>query len=129
MTAGASTDELNDSLLIWHNWPAPESQLIEEIVDRFQETHPNVEITTEYVPTHQFDSRFIDRAHSGLDPDLIIGIEPHLLYTLSEQNLLRDLSEADLKTDKLLPKSAESLMFDGALVIRRAPVIFTITVE
>ena len=116
MTVGGSTDELNDSLLIWHNWPAPESQLIEEIIDRFQETHPNVEITTEYVPNHQFDERFVDRANSGLDPDLIIGIEPSLLYTLSEQNLLRDLSQADLKTEDLLPKSTESLMLNGVQV-------------
>ncbi|MEM9775928.1 MAG: extracellular solute-binding protein [Chloroflexota bacterium] len=116
ITVGNATEELNDSLLIWHNWPAPESQLIDEIIGRFQETHPRVEITTEYVPSHQFAQRFIDRASSGLDPDVIIGIEPFLLYELAERELLRDLGEMDLRTENLLPKSMEALNIDGAQV-------------
>lgn len=107
------SEELDQSLLIWHNWPLPEAQLLTEIIDRFEETHPRVRITAEYVPPQRFNEQYIDRASSGLEPDLIIGLEPYLLYELTERELLLDVSDLPIQTDGLLPGTVESLERPG----------------
>ncbi|MFK7801021.1 MAG: extracellular solute-binding protein [Anaerolineae bacterium] len=104
-----TSEELDQSLLIWHNWPLPESQLLTEVIDRFEEINPRVHITTEYVSPQSFNEQYVDRASSGLEPDLIIGLEPYLLYELTERALLLDVSELPLQTDGLLPGTIESL--------------------
>ena len=112
MAYGQPVEELDDALLIWHNWPPPESDILDEIIGRFLETHPQVEVTVESIPSDQFVDRYLDRAKSGLEPDLIVGLESFLLYELSKENLLLPLDEMEIKTDGLMPEAVDALVSD-----------------
>ncbi len=102
-------------LIVWHNWPAPESDLITKVIEHFNATHPEVIVVDEYVPSIELDERFIREASSGLGPDLLIGSELFLLHQLIEQGLLDDLSQYNIDTHNLLPEAVDALRLDGAL--------------
>ena len=102
------------TLLVWHNWPYPESQLIDEIIDRFVETRPDVRIISEYVPSEEITERFITQANLGFAPDLLIGEETFLLNELVKRGLLRDLANINIDTHELMPETVDALTIGDA---------------
>lgn len=106
---------LQGNLLVWHNWPNPESTLITELVERFESAHPGVTVVVEYVSSRDLDQRYMTSVSSGLGPDVIIGPELFLIRDLVDADLLLDLSTKDLHTDNLLSQAVDALWLDDTL--------------
>jgi len=103
--------DLNGRILLWHAWPEGESKVLEAIVARFQEAHPDV-----LIKTRGFDSEremlrtFTVAAKSGLGPDVLIASNDSL-HRLINEDLIVDIS-AELSEDewaRYIPKTVEAL--------------------
>ncbi|MEM7130077.1 MAG: extracellular solute-binding protein [Chloroflexota bacterium] len=107
--------ELNGALLVWHNWPEPESQLIEHFLDEFMKIHPRVNIASEFVSGEELNELYAQQMASGLGPDLLIGPELSIVYDLVRQDLLLDLSTTDFATTTLQLQAIKALTLDDHL--------------
>ena len=110
-----AANDLRGALLVWHNWPEPESQIIQQLLTDFMRIHPRVTIVNEYVPSAELDERFIAQMAAGLGPDLIIGAELPIINELVAQDLLLDLSTTSVITDMLLTQAVQALTVDDQL--------------
>ena len=107
LTSSACSDPLalidsrpEGAMLVWHNWPQPESDTLDDLLDRFRSVHPKVRLVSEYVSDDEFVARFLRQSASGLGPDVIIGVD-NVFPMLVEEGLLRELGRYDIETNHL----------------------------
>ena len=57
LTSSACSDPLalidsrpEGAMLVWHNWPQPESDTLDDLLDRFRSVHPNMFLMTNLSP-------------------------------------------------------------------------------
>ena len=65
--------ELNGRITIWHSWRAADAAVLQDVLARFGEIHPNVQITTVALPEDQILDEYIDAGNDGFGPGLLIG--------------------------------------------------------
>ncbi len=110
-----SVEAPKETLLVWHDWPEPQGDLVRQLVNEFMAIHANLTVVVEYVLGRHFRERFLAQANSGLSPDLVIGPELYILTDLVNSGFLQDLTQVDLNTDNLFPHTLEALKVDGRL--------------
>lgn len=115
LRADVESGKLSGTILVWHSWPEPESELIEQLLIEFMAVHPETTIVTEYIPKELLEEEFVEHFAAGLGPDLLIGAELWLLNDLAGQDLLVDLSAYDQTYDELLNHSIDALRIEDAL--------------
>ncbi len=101
-------------LVIWHDWPEPESGVLQEILHSYEVLYPEVRLVTNYVPSDQIAARFAEDVATGLGPDLLIGLETHELYDFVEAEQLLELTAYALASDHFQPQILDALRHDKA---------------
>jgi ABC-type glycerol-3-phosphate transport system substrate-binding protein len=84
--------QLEGYLLLWHDWTGQESALLDNLLDRFQQLHPNVTVISLTVPPDQLVQTFSERVAAGLGPDLLL-VDAGLVYDLAQAGLLKDFGQ------------------------------------
>ena len=106
------SDDLDGAIIVWHTWPEPESLIIEDELNRFDEVHPNVTVVTEYVPLEDLQKEFEDTVTAGLGPDLLIGVTTRQLSQFVDQNLLADMT-GTVDINELSAQAVNALRFNS----------------
>ena len=72
---GTSNGGLNGRVTLWHSWSAEEALILEEVLEQFQEIHPDVQIITTAFPYNQILTEFMVAGEEGLGPTLLLGTD------------------------------------------------------
>jgi ABC-type glycerol-3-phosphate transport system substrate-binding protein len=103
------------TILVWHDWPEPQSAALEELLRGFEEVHPEITIVVEYVADDELRETMLDQAAAGLGPDLIIESDMTVVAELVDAGLLVDLKMERIETDELLPQAVDALRWNDGL--------------
>jgi len=112
--ASRATEEtsMNGRVLLWHDWQGPETQTLNNLIEKFTELHPDVEVISLPVSADTMVNRFDDRNASGLGPDLIL-LNADSVFELAESGLIDDISgQIDLEDGQYLSSALVTLQ-DG----------------
>ncbi len=94
--------QLEGYLLLWHDWTGAESSLLNSLLDRFRQIHPEVRIISLAIPPDQLVQTFTERVEAGLGPDLLL-IDARSVYELAQAGLLTNIgSRSDIDTSLFL---------------------------
>jgi ABC-type glycerol-3-phosphate transport system substrate-binding protein len=58
-------------LTYWHLWGGSRAELIDQLVARFNETHPNIEIEATFTPSNELMTKVLQAAGTGTLPDIV----------------------------------------------------------
>ena len=89
-------------VLVWHDWPAPEAEVLIDLLNGYAELDPDLRLIIEYIPADEIESRFADEVQSGFGPDVLIGVDA---------DRLSDLVSAEA-VHRITPAQSESHRFD-----------------
>ena len=102
-------------ILVWHDWPEPESDLLDELISSYMKLFPGVHVVVKYVPANQILSRYEEQVASGLRPDLLLGIEAHHLSRFAIDGFILDLAEHDFESLHIQEKALDALRLGDRL--------------
>ena len=103
-------------VLIWHDWPDPEAEVLIELLEGYSELNPGLRLIIEYVPSTELESRFADEVQSGFGPDVMIGVDADRLADLVSADFVRQISPeqtADHRFDQLEVRAMQAMAIDG----------------
>ncbi|CUS97032.1 extracellular solute-binding protein [Candidatus Kryptobacter tengchongensis] len=60
-------------IVIWHQKPPGEREILEQAVKKYMEIHPNIKIIVLYKETEELRSAYIISAIAGKGPDIVYG--------------------------------------------------------
>jgi maltose-binding protein MalE len=95
-------------ILLWHGWSAAEAEVLDGILQNFNEIYPDVTVISQALPADELYQRYEQAARLGLGPDLFIGPGAWLL-PLAEQGLIQDLRPLAPRTEDYLSGAVASL--------------------
>ena len=103
-------------LQLWHYWDREESrQCLAKLVQKFNDTHQDVEIQINYIADEDFKKRLVLAAADGEQPDLAIVDSSDIQY-YDKAGILKDLS-SEMKAENYLSRALISCRTkDGRLV-------------
>lgn len=79
-------------LQLWHYWDQKDSrQCLTKLIEKFNETHEDIEIQANYIPDEDFKKRLALAAAAGETPDLAIVDSSDIQY-YDKMGILEDLS-------------------------------------
>ena len=118
-----NNESIDEPLHIWHTWPVPHAQALDQIIDGFKITHPDITMIVEYVPIEDFVDEFFNAEGIGIVPDLIIGMDTTTITELLgdeylgdiQISYLSDMSLIDVEVDRLLPEAVDALTVNNRL--------------
>ncbi len=104
-------------LTYWHPWGGRWGEKQIEIVDQFNNSHPDIEVEVVQIPGEQITQKLMTATVSGNPPDLVIvwgGMDP---ITFSDYFMRLDsyLEEAGMDRDEWVPNALEFNSYDGKL--------------
>ena len=105
-------EQLQGRLLVWHFLGDMETELFDDILDKYTQLHPKVKIVSEYVPAAQISEQFIQQAQSGLGPDLMIS-NSYDLPLLIEAGILQQLNDYNPDLSIYLPVAIEDISYQN----------------
>lgn len=114
---GCSTVEesvLRGRILLWHDWGAEDTAVLDELLAGFTALNPDVRVVTVAVPPGTLRQRYAETATLGLGPDLLI-LSDDDVRPLVDANLLRPIQAEAANTEKFLPTALDSLRYQGNL--------------
>ena len=82
-------DDLSGRITVWHSWSGQDAIVLREMLDRFQEIHPNVRVVDLGIPADQILAEFKNSAQNGLAPGVIIG-QDSWIRELAQEGLIRE---------------------------------------
>jgi maltose-binding protein MalE len=110
------TDEVVGTILVWHSWEPDEALVLQEIIDKYDDLHPNAQVILTAVEPEDLLVRFEEAADIGFGPDLILGPE-EWIYPLATVDLIRpiegQLEESTL--ERYLPVALDTVRYQGSL--------------
>lgn len=104
--------DVEGKISIWIDWTQAEIATLATILEAFQESFPQVEISLVYFPPEQLADRFRAAAANGEQPTLIVG-ESKLGLTLLDEKYIQDIREH--VTEELL-RSIRPVAWEGVSV-------------
>jgi len=99
-------------LLIWHDWPEPESAVLTELLSSYEDLDPDLDLIVEYVPAAELESRFASEVQSGFGPDVLIGADAGRLGDLVDQRAVHRITESEMAEhdfERLDPRAMEAM--------------------
>ncbi len=88
----ASCELTSQRILVWHDWPDPEAQVLIELLEEYSELNPNLRLIIEYVPSSELESRFAAEVESGFGPDVVVGVDADRLADLVAADSVRPIT-------------------------------------
>jgi ABC-type glycerol-3-phosphate transport system substrate-binding protein len=104
-------------VLVWHDWPEPQAEVLIELLHAYSELDPNLRLIIEYVPSGELEARFIEEARSGFGPDVMLGVDADRLADLAAADAVRPISPAqsvDHGFDQLEARAVQVMAIDGS---------------
>ncbi|MDM8527309.1 extracellular solute-binding protein [Anaerolineales bacterium HSG24] len=95
------SDELRGNILIWHAWEDNEAQVLDEILDEFTDTHPNVTIIRRALTADVIIDEYSRLSASGLGPDILIAPADQA-GDLAQAGLIQNLQSYTIDPDASL---------------------------
>lgn len=109
VACSSSTDsQLSGRVLLWHSFAEADTVVLHQILDKFREIYPDVQVVSAVVPSDQLFERYQSAAEQGLGPDLLIGPNAWVSQ-LAENQLLEDISPTIADTTLYIASAIESL--------------------
>ena len=105
-----------ERVLVWHDWPDPEADVLIELLDGYSELDPELRLIIEYDPAHEIESRFLDEVDSGFGPDVLIGVDADRLADLVAADAVLPITDDQVvryRFDQLEPRALEAMAIDG----------------
>lgn len=103
---------MKGDILFWYDWEGTEAQLLTELIEKYTELIPEVNVIGFPVSADTIVARFEDRSASGLGPDLLL-LNSSLAYELAQKNLLSDISGQIELDEEQYVSEARSTVQDG----------------
>ncbi len=102
------------TLFLWHAWPSPEQQTLAMLIDRYNRSHPNIQIIPQAWPIATFISEVRAAALAGSGPHLLL-LKSHTLGGLVQDGLLLPLDPLIDRTEQrqLVPTTILSAQIQG----------------
>ena len=103
-------------VLVWHDWPEPEAEVLIELLKGYSELDPDLRLIIEYVPADEIESRFADEVRSGFGPDVLIGVDADRLSDLVSAEAVHTITatqSASHRFDQLEARAMEAMAIDG----------------
>ena len=103
-------------VLVWHDWPEPEAEVLIELLNGYSELDPDLRLIIEYVPAEEIESRFVDEALSGFGPDVLIGVDADRLADLVSAEVVHPITGEQLSRrgfDQLEERAMDAMAIDG----------------
>ncbi len=101
-------------ILLWHSWNEEDTATLTQILTKFNQIYPDVDVISQAVPADQLLKRYEQSAGSGIGPDLFIGPN-NWLMPLADQHLIQDLRPYAPETEEYLSRAVASLTYNDGL--------------
>jgi multiple sugar transport system substrate-binding protein len=88
---GSESSEKGASLSYWHLWGGSRTELIEKVVDKFQENNPNYQFEVTFTPPNELQKKVVQAAGTETLPD-IVQLHSSWMPDVSAENTLVDVS-------------------------------------
>lgn len=116
-----TSSDLQGRLIVWVNLDGKQAALVNDLLSRFNQVHPDVKIVSELVSSADvfFDDRMgqggrlTAQAAAGLGPDVVIGLEEYRVRALLPAGLLSDLDVLNVDVSVLDEDAVDALKKDG----------------
>ena len=111
-----SQPEKKTVLQLWHYWGSEDARhCLASLIQKFNETHEEIEIQANYIADEDFKKRLILAAAEGKTPDLVVVDSSDIQY-YDKAGILQDLSSDIRKEDYLSRALISCHREDGHLV-------------
>ena len=100
--------QLSGRILLWHSFNEGDTVVLHEILAKFSEIYPKVQVVSAAVPPDELLRRYKNTAAQGLGPDLLIGPNDWI-DSLTQGELIKDISRDMSDTSVYLSSAVESL--------------------
>ncbi|MFQ5556864.1 MAG: extracellular solute-binding protein [Acidimicrobiales bacterium] len=111
----AGCDLTRTRVLVWHDWPEPEAEVLVELLDAYSELDPDLRLIVEYVPAEELETRFADETRSGFGPDVLIGVDAGRLADLVAEDAVHLISTGQVDRygfDDLEARAVQAMEID-----------------
>ncbi len=88
-----SPGEQYTTLIFWHAWPSPDQHILAQLVDRYNQTHPQTRIVPQAMPLASLSRELRSATLVGGGPHIVL-LQNHLLGTLAQDGLVLPLDSA-----------------------------------
>ncbi len=61
------------TVTIWHSWPDSQVQVLEQAIQAFQSSRPEVSFTLRFIPSDELEGAYASAAYLGEGPTLVLG--------------------------------------------------------
>lgn len=113
-SAASAPVDSKGKLLLWHGWTDTEAETLANVLQKFNEIHPNVTVVSQQVPPENLLRQYEQAARLGLGPDLFIGPSEWLL-PLADQGLILNISPFTPTTENYFSRALRTLTYDDNL--------------
>ncbi|MBK8047773.1 MAG: extracellular solute-binding protein [Anaerolineales bacterium] len=86
-----ASDKLKGSILIWHDWVGQEKTTLEELLAKFEELNPGVDVISLGMETETLVQQLAERSQGALGPDMLV-VDADALQQLVEADLVQNLN-------------------------------------
>lgn len=97
-------------VLLWHSFNETETPILNQILQQYQEIHPQTRIISVMIPAAEMQRRYQETADLGLGPDLFIG-RSDWIRELADAGLIRGLERNDWGGNDYLAAAALALRY------------------
>lgn len=102
------------SIMVWHVWNDKETQVLEELFDKFSSIYPNVTVIQERFPIEELPSRFMAQARLGLGPDVLI-LPGRFVREFADAGLIQPIDTPHIDSSIYLSSAVNALRYRQAL--------------
>lgn len=115
-------------LMLWHAWPSSDQPVLSRLIDRYNQTHPHIQVVLHAVPISSLTRELRTATLAGNGPHLIM-LQNHTIGSLAQDGILLPLDNLIEPDERLglLPatiRGAEVQMPDGTLRLYGLPITF-----
>lgn len=111
-----NSNELTGVVNLWHSWDDEEAAVLNQVLDRFTDIHPDVTVRATVVESEELRGRFEQSVAAGLGPDLLLGPSSWIM-PLADAGLIQQvgpLLSPDV-WDRYLPTAVETVNYQNEI--------------
>ena len=116
VSTGCNSKTEKTKVVIWHSSGEKQNEALDDIVKRFNDSHPNIEVVAESQPSANFMNNVYSAVANGVGPDIIFNFASTASDFIAEGKLVNLSEYFDLNELKsIVPKAVfdECTSFEG----------------
>lgn len=119
-SAGAEQPSITPELVIWHSYPNETKQVLEQVIEQYNQQQSVVSIRALKIPFDAFEDKLNTLSRVGQGPDMIIYLHdkawPFLMKRPVLENLQFFVEDTDAGLDRFIPATLNGLYFHQQLM-------------